>query len=123
MEPHEITPTKPYPTEPMLEASLGSADAYVVADLGREEALPLDGDVIVVGRASDAHIRLTETDVSRHHCRFRRVHDGFVLEDLDSRNGTYRNGHRITATCLFDGDRIQVGLTSALTFRTALKLR
>jgi pSer/pThr/pTyr-binding forkhead associated (FHA) protein len=43
--------------------------------------------------------------------------DQVTLEDLDSKNGTFLNGHRIaTASPLADGDEIRLG-TTTLTFR------
>ena len=51
--------------------------------------------------------------VSRRHARVLRRPDGaFVLEDLDSTNGTYLNGWKIPAPqVLGSGDRILVGQT------------
>jgi pSer/pThr/pTyr-binding forkhead associated (FHA) protein len=39
------------------------------------------------------------------------------IRDLDSTNGTFVNGERITSQRLADGDRVKVGRTS-LIFRT-----
>ncbi len=63
---------------------------------------------VVIGRGA-VDIVLAATDVSRRHARL--VHDGdsFVLEDLDSANGTFHNGSRIDRVVLRVGDRIQIG--------------
>lgn len=70
----------------------------------------------VIGRAPDATIQCDVTGVSRHHARIVVAKDGATLEDLDSKNGTYLQGKRITSAPLTDGDEIRIG-TARLTFR------
>jgi S1-C subfamily serine protease len=51
-----------------------------------------------------------DLDVSSRHAALVRKPEGFVLQDLGSRNGTFVNGKRITAdTLLHDGDIIGFG--------------
>ncbi len=50
----------------------------------------------VIGRGYDCDLVVTEASVSSHHCRLTHQGDGFLLEDLGSRNGTFVNGTRIT---------------------------
>jgi len=53
-----------------------------------------------------------DLDVSSRHAAIIRKAEGFVLQDLGSRNGTFLNGKRITAdTPLQDGDVIAFGAT------------
>ena len=47
--------------------------------------------------------------MSRTHARLLRAHDSWVLVDLDSRNGTFVNGERISRAVLADGDVIECG--------------
>ncbi len=70
-------------------------------------------DTFIVGRSKRAHVQLPSKDKY-----FSRVH--FLVEmnppqcrllDLGSRNGTYVNGERVSATDLRDGDRIKAGHT------------
>lgn len=76
----------------------------------------LDGG-IVIGRASDAAIRLDDSQVSRMHARIRPDGDGgYVIEDLGSRNGTMVNGEPITKHTLAFGDRVQIGSHTVLLF-------
>jgi hypothetical protein len=80
----------------------------------RGESYPL-GDEITVGRGGGCGIVLTADQfVSTVHARvFRRGDDVFV-EDLGSRNGTFVNGERISATTkIRRGDRVQFGETIA----------
>jgi diguanylate cyclase (GGDEF)-like protein len=71
----------------------------------------------LIGRAPDANVKIVDDGVSRHHARIRMETAGLFVDDLESRNGTYVNGTRITAaTQLHDGDKIQVGRTTVLRF-------
>ena len=75
-----------------------------------EYALPPDRPLIV-GRASDAAIHVRDAKLSRHHCEVGCGQDGYYVRDLNSKNGTFMNGARVTRARLRDGDRIQIGLT------------
>lgn len=63
----------------------------------------------VVGRNSNADIRLLDTMVSRQHCVILLGHKKVALRDLDSRNGTWVNGQPISETVLNVGDEIEIG--------------
>lgn len=70
--------------------------------------LPADGTVLI-GRSSEAELRLGDTDTSRRHAKIVCRDGQCVLHDLASTNGTFVNGHRIEAHTLAPGDRIGVG--------------
>jgi len=71
----------------------------------------------LVGRAQNAEIRLVDDGVSRQHASVRFDGKKLSVNDLDSRNGTFVNGNKITGpTTLDDGDKIQVGRTTVLRF-------
>jgi pSer/pThr/pTyr-binding forkhead associated (FHA) protein len=78
----------------------------------RGELVPIDTE-ITVGRGGGCALVLGDDQyASTVHARvFRRGNDLFV-DDLESRNGTFVNGKRISATTkLRRGDQIQVGGT------------
>lgn len=69
-------------------------------------------DGLVLGRAPDSSIVLDDTFSSSHHARLDRRDDSWMLVDLDSTNGTYANGTRLTEPVrLSVGDRLQLGNT------------
>jgi DNA-binding winged helix-turn-helix (wHTH) protein len=71
----------------------------------------------IIGRSRDAAIQIDSPGVSRSHSRVVVRGGDATIEDLQSKNGTYVNGARITApTALSDGDEIRVGPIVA-TFR------
>ena len=70
----------------------------------------------VIGRGTEADIRLPDTGVSRKHVDV--VLDGgtATVEDLGSTNGTLVNGRRVSRHALSDGDVIRIG-HSVLVYR------
>ncbi len=81
---------------------------------------PLLGSLTIVGRDDGADIVVDDPGVSRRHSEIRVTNDGphlvSSIRDLNSTNGTFVNGDRITSQRLEDGDRITIGRTTA-TFR------
>ena len=54
---------------------------------------------------------IADESVSRRHARITRVLDEFVIEDLNSYNGTHVDGTPIISCVLHDGDTVQIGQT------------
>jgi len=70
----------------------------------------------VFGRERSATVWIDDASVSRRHARILIDPAGARLEDLGSKNGTFRNGAPVTgAVTLRDGDAVQVG-RAAMTF-------
>lgn len=73
----------------------------------------------VIGRHSEANHSLPMPFISRRHCQFIRSEEQVLLQDLESHNGTFVNGRRITLpTPIQDGDEVSLG---ALSFRVILQ--
>ncbi len=66
---------------------------------------------VSIGRDPSNDIVLHDTESSRHHLRIKKRGRLFILEDLESRNGTYINGDRVINATIGNGDRILVGTT------------
>ncbi|MGC4032063.1 MAG: FHA domain-containing protein [Tepidisphaeraceae bacterium] len=67
-------------------------------------------DATVIGRREDADFRIPLSDVSRKHCRLVKDGSALLLEDLNSSNGTHRNGDRVQKSCELEaGDVIRIG--------------
>ncbi len=64
-----------------------------------------------IGRLYDNDILLSDLGVSGHHARIYRGPEGYNIEDLKSRNGTWLNGTRIYHSQLAHGDRLRIGAT------------
>jgi hypothetical protein len=77
----------------------------------------LNKSEFVVGRGEDCEVVLPDRQVSRRHFRIVRDDDGYSVEDLGSKNGTYVNGAAVRGSVqLQDGDEIQVALSVRLLF-------
>ncbi len=68
-----------------------------------------DGSVKTIGRSTGAEFMLVAALVSRLHCQLSASGDALHVKDLDSTNGTFVNGKRITTVTLQPGDRLGVG--------------
>ncbi|MBX7193695.1 MAG: GGDEF domain-containing protein [Sandaracinaceae bacterium] len=79
--------------------------------------IEIDGTELVVGRTDESTLRIEDESLSRKHARFFRLMGNYYVADLQSTNGTFVNGNRISApTQLADGDRVQLGLATVLRF-------
>lgn len=69
----------------------------------------LDKDEIFIGRGKDCDVVLTDKKVSRKNAHVFRSGNVISIKDLESANGTYVNGKKITETVLSGGDKIKIG--------------
>ncbi len=84
----------------------------VVEGANAGERADLDAAPILIGRGSDAAIRLDDDYVSTRHARIAASGDQWFVEDLGSTNGTYVGTARITApTTLTLGTQVRIGKT------------
>lgn len=80
----------------------------------------LPGSVRTLGRATGADFIVDAALVSRVHCRLTALPGGELeVKDLDSTNGTFVNGTRVTQAKLASGDRLQVGRMELIALREA----
>lgn len=62
-----------------------------------------------IGRQSDVDIHIPDPSVSNVHARIYRGPEGYVIEDEQSRNGTFVNGTRVQRRLLQENDIIYLG--------------
>jgi hypothetical protein len=76
---------------------------------------PLQPPGLVVGRGTDADVRINDPGVSRRHVEFR-VRQGPIpqieVRDLGSTNGMLVNGQRLTSALADDGTEVLIGHTT-----------
>ena len=96
------------------ERSVNAASSRIwLTGAGLEVAL--GQGVNLIGRAIDAEIRIESPKVSRRHARITVDGDAAVVEDLDSKNGTFVGDTRIEVpTPLAHGDQLRLGQLAAL---------
>jgi pilus assembly protein CpaF len=77
---------------------------------GSQRRMEFDEDVVTIGRVQGNHIVLPRGNVSKQHARLEHRGGELRLTDLNSTNGTYINGRRITETALVvPGDKMYIG--------------
>ncbi len=72
---------------------------------------PLTEAEYLIGRQRDNQIPMDDLGISGHHARIYRGPDGYAIEDLKSRNGTWLNGARSFHALLKSGDVVRLGAT------------
>jgi hypothetical protein len=106
----------------MSSLSRGATGQDVAMLMVRQGSSPrhqwtLQGAAVVIGRGEDCHVIINDRQASRHHARITQTEDGYVLEDLGSKNGTFLNGQSLTVpTVLKDGDEIGIAFAAKLGF-------
>jgi pSer/pThr/pTyr-binding forkhead associated (FHA) protein len=86
------------------------AELIIKTGKQREQTIPLPDSDIVIGRDEDCRIRLEAKGISHRHCFLKNSPNGWLIEDLGSRNGTFLNGKRIDKELLLkSGDIFSIG--------------
>jgi len=62
-----------------------------------------------IGRQPESDLIIRDTRASRAHARILLDHGEYIIEDCNSRHGTFVNGQRITRQALRNSDRIDLG--------------
>jgi len=71
--------------------------------------LKIDQDEIIIGRDSDNDVQIDNVAVSREHAKIIRGQNYYLIEDLNSTNGTFVNGKKINKKYLKEDDEISIG--------------
>lgn len=69
----------------------------------------LDKPEVCVGRDEACEVHIDNLGISRRHCQFENTADGYQVRDLNSSNGTFVNGKKITQHTLQNNDQVLIG--------------
>src|SRR5205807_8813882 len=120
--PPEPPPFAEAPDAPPAPATQKMAEPpHMVATLTADDGTlhPLLEEAATIGRTPANSIALRDGSVSAHHARVVRTPEGFLIEDVGSRNGTYSNSEKEgEKRLLVDGDLVRLGRI-ILTFNLA----
>lgn len=67
------------------------------------------GGTLSIGRLNDNQIVVENLAVSGHHAKIDSVGEGYLLTDLQSKNGTFVNRQKVASHWLKNGDEVTVG--------------
>jgi DNA-binding NtrC family response regulator len=70
---------------------------------------PLSGEELRIGKAPENDVVIDHPTVSRNHLVVRRLGDRFLVQDLDSTNGTFLDGAQVREAYLRPGALLEVG--------------
>jgi len=82
---------------------------------GNERDVEITRTPFTMGRQSDNDLVLLDSRISRRHARIVQDKEGYLLEDVESRHGTYVNNEPIRSCRLKSGDLISLGVADSYT--------
>jgi HD-GYP domain-containing protein (c-di-GMP phosphodiesterase class II) len=87
--------------------------SFLIVERGKNAGarVALNSFPITIGRDPQNTIMLDDEQVSRFHLRIKKRGKLYILEDLESRNGTFVNGDRVINSTLHSHDKIMLGST------------
>ena len=101
---------------PPARSSSGQGPAQrLVITSGPKEGLEIElpREQLTIGRSGESGLVIRDDYTSTHHARLMLWNDGWVVQDLDSTNGTYLNGKRVTVpTPIPMNTPIKIGTTT-----------
>lgn len=102
----------PHSTAPAATAS--SASRLVITSGAKEGIeLPLGNQPLTIGRSGESGLVIRDDYTSTHHARLMLLNDSWVIQDLDSTNGTYVDGTRVVVpTQIPLNTPVKIGSTS-----------
>ncbi|OIJ91912.1 FhaA domain-containing protein [Streptomyces colonosanans] len=103
--------TAPYGQRPPAAPTAGGRMRYWVEINGTRHQI--SRPTLVLGRSTDADVRIDDPGVSRRHCEIR-TGTPSTIQDLGSTNGIVVDGQHTTRATLRDGSRIVVGSTTII---------
>ena len=109
-EPTEESGTMKVAVDQISGASSMHPRVLIISGENSGTAYPLKG-LVSFGRAESNTIALRDSKCSRQHAQIQQHGSEFVVEDLNSSNGTFVNGERVSEHVLSNGDEIQIGDT------------
>jgi len=103
----------PVPSGP--EKATGQTASRLVITSGPKAGteFPLTGEPVTIGRSADSSLVIRDDYTSTHHARLMLWHDDWMVQDLDSTNGTFLAGKRVAVpTSVPLNTTVKIGATS-----------
>ncbi|MBH0116938.1 FHA domain-containing protein [Salinibacterium sp. NG253] len=111
--PAAAQPTRPVPPAPAEGSSLDATRLVIVSGSKEGLEISLPEEQLTIGRSSESGLVIRDDYTSTHHARLLRWADSWVVQDLDSTNGTFLAGQRVSVpTPIPLNTPIKIGTTS-----------
>lgn len=103
----------PVAGQSVTDTAVRSADVVLEVNGLRH---PLSAPGVVIGRGTNADLRIDDPGISRRHAEIKLHQSGgnttVTITDLGSTNGVVLNGHKVATGSVGDGSQIQLGNTT-----------
>lgn len=108
------TPANSLPHSTAPPATSTSAHRLVITSGPRSGVeMPLSNQPLTIGRSSESGLVIRDDYTSTHHARLMLLNDSWVIQDLDSTNGTFLDGSRVVVPTQIPLDTpVKIGTTS-----------
>jgi pSer/pThr/pTyr-binding forkhead associated (FHA) protein len=110
-----VAPAKAAPSNAKGGLATTAAVSRIVITSGPKAGLelPLGSEPLTIGRSSESGLVIRDDYTSSHHARLVLWGDQWMIQDLDSTNGTWHDGARVSAPVpIVSGAPIKVGATT-----------
>jgi len=116
-----VTPAPGGPASALAEPvraqphATGDTPRRLVITSGPKEGMEIElpAEQLTIGRSSESGLIIRDDYTSTHHARLMLWNDAWVVQDLDSTNGTFLDGSRVTLpTPVLPGSTVTIGTTS-----------
>jgi hypothetical protein len=104
-------PTRRRPLRALLDVLAPRAQPRIESLTPLEPPAAGRGSRLTIGRDISCDYVIADRSVSKRHAELERVEEGWVIHDLQSRNGTRINGWRVPEQPLRAGDKVELGAT------------
>jgi pSer/pThr/pTyr-binding forkhead associated (FHA) protein len=117
-QPTASAPAPAPATEPVARADPAATAATpkrLVITSGPREGVEIDlpPEQLTIGRSSESGLVIRDDYTSTHHARLMLWDENWVIQDLDSTNGTFMDGTRVTLpTAVPPGTPVTIGTTT-----------
>ncbi|MDO8643419.1 MAG: sigma 54-interacting transcriptional regulator [bacterium] len=91
--------------------SLQKCRLEIISGSNKGKKLDLNKNTFSIGKKEDNDLVIDDKTVSRKHLEIQKMENGFMLQDLESTNGTTINDIRVKQAYLSPGDIIKIGNT------------
>lgn len=111
--PAAAQPTRQVAPVPASGSSLDATRLVIVSGSKEGLEISLPDEQLTIGRSSESGLVIRDDYTSTHHARLLRWADSWVVQDLDSTNGTFLAGQRVSVpTPIPLNTPIKIGTTS-----------
>ena len=105
--------TEPVRRQPPLADSTTPRRLVITSGPREGMAIDLPDEQLTIGRSSESGLVIRDDYTSTHHARLMLWNDQWVVQDLDSTNGTFLDGARVTLpTPVLPGVPVTIGTTT-----------